>query len=89
MDAYTIIGAVSVFGACICMGIGSLGSALGEGNTAAAAISAMAQQPDEANRLRSTMFVALAMIETSSLYALLIAFLALYANPFWNYAINQ
>ena len=40
MDAYTIIGAVSVFGACICMGIGSLGSALGEGNTAAAAISA-------------------------------------------------
>ncbi|MBQ8671146.1 MAG: ATP synthase F0 subunit C [Alphaproteobacteria bacterium] len=89
MDSYAIIGAVSIFGACICMGIGSLGSALGEGNAAAAAISAMAQQPDEASRLRSTMFVSLAMIETSSLYALLIAFLTLYANPFWNYAINQ
>ena len=89
MDSYAIIGAVSIFGACICMGIGSLGSALGEGNAAAASISAMAQQPDEASRLRSTMFVSLAMIETSSLYALLIAFLTLYANPFWNYAINQ
>lgn len=89
MDSYTIIGAVSVFGACLCMGIGSLGSALGEGAAAAAALQAMAQQPDEASRIRSTMFVTLAMVETTALYALLIAFLALYANPFWNYAITQ
>lgn len=89
MDSYAIIGAVSVFGACLCMGIGSIGSALGEGNTAAAALQAMAQQPDEASRIRSTMFVTLAMLETTALYALLIAFLTLYANPFWNYAISQ
>ena len=89
MDSYTIIGAASVLGACLCMGIGSLGSAVGEGNAAASALQAMSQQPDEANRIRSTMFVCLAMIETTALYALLIAFLALYANPFWNYAINQ
>lgn len=89
MDSYAIIGAVSVFGACICMGIGSLGSALGEGAAAAAALQAMAQQPDESSRIRSTMFVTLAMLETTALYALLVAFLALYANPFWNYAIAQ
>ncbi len=89
MDSYTIIGAVSVLGACLCMGIGSIGSALGEGQAAAAALTAMAQQPDEAGRIRSTMFVTLAMVETTALYALLIAFLTLYANPFWNYAINQ
>lgn len=89
MDSYAIIGAVSVLGACLCMGIGSLGSALGEGNAAAAAMHAMAQQPDEASKIRSTMFVCLAMLETTALYALLIAFLALYANPFWNYAIAQ
>ncbi len=89
MDSYTLIGAVSVLGACLCMGIGSIGSALGEGNAAAAALTAMAQQPDEANRIRSTMFVSLAMVETTALYSLLIAFLTLYANPFWNYAINQ
>ncbi|MBO6282272.1 MAG: ATP synthase F0 subunit C [Alphaproteobacteria bacterium] len=89
MDSYTIIGAASIIGACLCMGIGSIGSALGEGHAAATALQAMAQQPDEASRIRSTMFVALAMIETTALYALLIAFLALYANPFWNYAIAQ
>ncbi len=89
MDSYTLIGALSVLAACLCMGLGSIGSAIGEGNAAAAALQAMAQQPDEASRIRSTMFVSLAMIETSALYALLIAFLTLYANPFWNYAINQ
>ena len=89
MDSYAIIGAVSVLGACLCMGIGSVGSALGEGQAAAAALTAMAQQPDEAGRIRSTMFVTLAMIETTALYALLIAFLTLYANPFWNFAVNQ
>lgn len=89
MDSYAIIGAVSVLGACICMGIGSIGSALGEGQAAAAALQAMAQQPDEANRICSTMFVTLAMLETTALYAMLIAFLTLYANPFWNYAISQ
>lgn len=89
MDSYALIGAVSIMGACLCMGIGSIGSAFGEGNAAASALQAMAQQPDEASRIRSTMFVSLAMIETSSLYALLISFLALYANPFWNYAVAQ
>ncbi|MBQ7632499.1 MAG: ATP synthase F0 subunit C [Alphaproteobacteria bacterium] len=89
MDSYAIIGAISVLGACLCMGIGSIGSALGEGQAAAAALTAMAQQPDEAGRIRSTMFVTLAMLETTALYALLIAFLTLYANPFWNYAVNQ
>jgi F-type H+-transporting ATPase subunit c len=89
MDSYAIIGAVSVLGACLCMGIGSIGSALGEGQAASAALTAMAQQPDEAGRIRSTMFVTMAMLETTALYALLIAFLTLYANPFWNYAVNQ
>ena len=49
MDAITLIGAFSVLGACICMGIGSIGSALGEGRVAASALEAMAQQPDESS----------------------------------------
>ena len=88
MEPLEIIGAASVLGACICMGVGSIGSALGEGNAAASALKAMSQQPDEVNRIRSTMFVSLAMIETTALYSLLIAFLVLYANPFWKYFIN-
>ena len=88
MEAITLIGALSALGTGLCMGIGSMGSAIGEGNVAASALQAMAQQPDEANRVRSTMFVAIAMVETTALYALLIAFLLLYANPFWNFAVS-
>ncbi|MBO7333109.1 MAG: ATP synthase F0 subunit C [Alphaproteobacteria bacterium] len=89
MDAITLVGAMSVLSAGLCIGIGCLGSAFGEGNAAASALQAMAQQPDEANRIRSTLFVSMAMVETSALYALLISFLILYANPFWNYVIAQ
>lgn len=89
MDAISLIGACSILSAGLCMGIGSMGSALGEGNAAASALHAMAQQPDEASRIRSTLFVSMAMVETSALYSLLIAFLTLYANPFWNYAVEM
>ena len=84
MESLALIGALSVLGACIGMGIGAIGSALGEGNAAAAALQAMAQQPDEASRIRSSAFVFIAMVETTALYTLLVVMLALYANPFWN-----
>ncbi len=89
MDAMTIIGAASIISAGLCIAIGSFAVAIGEGNTAATALSAMAQQPDEANRIRSTLFVALAMVETSALYCLLITFLILYSNPFWDHVIAK
>ena len=88
MDAISLIGAFSVLAAGLSRGIGSLGSAVGEGNAAAAALQAMAQQPDEASRIRSTLFVTMAMVETTALYSLLISFLTFYANPFWDYAVE-
>ncbi len=84
MEGLALIGAFSVLGACIGMGIGAIGSAVGEGNAAAAALQGMAQQPDEASRIRSSAFVLIAMIETTALYTLLVVMLVLYANPFWN-----
>lgn len=88
MDSLTLIGALSALGACIGMGIGAIGSAIGEGNAAAAALQGMAQQPDEANRIRSTAFILLAMIETTALYTLVVVLLVLYANPFWDKALE-
>ena len=68
MDSLALIGALSALGACIGMGIGAIGSAIGEGNAAAAALQGMAQQPDEAGRIRSTAFILIAMIETTAIY---------------------
>ena len=88
MDSLALIGALSALGACIGMGIGAIGSAIGEGNAAAAALQGMAQQPDEANRIRSTAFILLAMIETTALYTLVVVLLVLYVNPFWDKALE-
>ena len=48
----------------------------------AAALDAIARQPEMANTLSRTLFVGLAMIETMAIYALVIALLLLFANPF-------
>lgn len=82
MDAQTLIAAVSIATAGITIGLGAIGPALGEGRAVAAALQAIAQQPDEAGMLTRTLFVSLAMIESTAIYALVISMIVLFANPF-------
>ncbi len=58
--------------------IGSIGPALGEGRTAAAALEAMARQPDLSGTITRTLFVSLAMIESTAIYCLLVSMLLLF-----------
>lgn len=83
MDPQTIIAAVSIATAGLTIGLGSIGPALGEGRAVAEALRAIAQQPDEAGSLTRTLFVSLAMIESTAIYALVVAMIVLFANPFW------
>ena len=80
----TIIAAISIFTAGLTVAIGSIGPALGEGRAAAAAISAIAQQPDSAPTLSRTLFVSLAMIESTAIYCFVVAMILIFANPFWD-----
>jgi F-type H+-transporting ATPase subunit c len=84
VDTPTVIAAVSIATAGLTMGIGAIGPALGEGRAVAEALRAIAQQPDEAGMLTRTLFVSLAMIESTGIYALVIAMIVLFANPYWN-----
>jgi F-type H+-transporting ATPase subunit c len=84
VDTQTVIAAVSIATAGLTMGIGAIGPALGEGRAVAEALRAIAQQPDEAGTLTRTLFVSLAMIESTGIYALVIAMIVLFANPYWN-----
>ncbi|ATG48600.1 MULTISPECIES: F0F1 ATP synthase subunit C [Celeribacter] len=77
-----LIEVASVLAAAIAVGLGSIGPALGEGRAVAAAMDAIARQPEAAGTLSRTLFVGLAMIETMAIYALVIALLVLFANPF-------
>ncbi len=73
---------ISIIGAAIAVSFGAIGPALAEGRAIAAAMEAIARQPEAAGTLSRTLFVGLAMIETMAIYCLVIALLLLYANPF-------
>jgi F-type H+-transporting ATPase subunit c len=78
----SMIQAYSVLAAGIGLGIAAMGGAIGMGNTAAATIAGTARNPGMGGKLMTTMFIALAMIEAQVIYTLVIALIALYANPF-------
>jgi len=89
MNSVDIISAVSIFTAGITMAIGSIGPAIGQGMAVARALGAIAQQPDEANTITRTLFVGLAMVESTAIYCLVISVILIFANPFWNYILGQ
>jgi F-type H+-transporting ATPase subunit c len=78
----TWIEIASILGAALAVSFGAIGPGLGEGRAVAAAMDAIARQPEAANTLTRTLFVGLAMIETMAIYCLVIALLLLFANPF-------
>ena len=87
MTDLAIIAAVSIFTAGLTVYFGAIGPALGEGRAAAQALSAIAQQPDAASDLTRTLFVSLAMIESTAIYCFVVAMILIFANPFWNAAL--
>ena len=88
MDSITIIGAAAIVTAGLTIAIGSLGPALGQGRAVAQALAAIAQQPDEANTISRTLFVGLAMIESTAIYCFVVAMILIFLNPFWNAVIS-
>ncbi|WP_210326117.1 F0F1 ATP synthase subunit C [Oricola nitratireducens] len=73
---------VSIIAAALAVSFGAIGPALAEGRAVAAAMDAIARQPEAAGTLSRTLFVGLAMIETMAIYCLVIALLLLFANPY-------
>ena len=61
--------------AAIAIAVRTLGPAIAQGITAGKAMDAIARQPEAAGNIRSTLIVALGMIEALTIYGLLIAFM--------------
>ena len=72
--------ACCAIGAGLCMGIGAIGPAIGEGNAVGKALEGMARQPEAADNLRTNMILGCAITETTGIYSLLISFLILFAT---------
>jgi F-type H+-transporting ATPase subunit c len=82
MDSATWIAIVSIFTAGLTIAIGSIAPALAEGRAASQALQAIAQQPDASNTITRTLFVSLAMIESTAIYCFVLSMILIFANPF-------
>jgi len=85
MDSLSLVSVISIVTAGLTIAIGSVGPALGQGRAVAQALSSIAQQPDEANTITRTLFVGLAMIESTAIYCFVVTMILIFANPFWTY----
>lgn len=82
MTDQAILALGSILTAGLTMGLGAFGAAFGESRVAAAAMDALARQPDEASSITRNQFVALAMVESTAIFCLVIALVLLFANPY-------
>ncbi|MBX0328853.1 F0F1 ATP synthase subunit C [Oscillochloris sp. ZM17-4] len=89
MDSLTIIAIASIITAGVTISFGCLGPALAEGRAVGTALSSLAQQPDASATITRTLFVGLAMIESTAIYCFVVSMILIFANPFWNAAIAQ
>ncbi len=87
MDPALLIGLASIITAGLTIGLGTVGPALAEGRAVAQALASIAQQPDEAAVLSRSLFVGLAMIESTAIYCFVVSMILIFANPFWNHFI--
>ena len=89
MDNLALIGMASIVTAGLTIALGSIAPALGEGKALSQALSAIAQQPDEAQNITRTLFVGMALVESTAIYCFVITLILIFANPFWSYFIEK
>ena len=78
--AAAIVRAARALGAALCMGIGAIGPAIGEGNAVSKALEGMARQPEMAGTLRTNMILGCAITETTGIYSLVVSLLLMFMN---------
>ena len=73
-----IVAAAKAIGAGLCMGLGAIGPAIGEGNAVGKALEGMARNPETSGNLRTNMILGCAITETTGIYSLVIALLIMF-----------
>lgn len=89
MDSVSLVAFGSVVTAGLTIAIGSLGPAFGEARALAQALASIAQQPDASPTITRTLFVGLAMVESTAIYCFVVSLILIFANPFWDYIVSQ
>ena len=80
MDSETIIQVVRLVMGGLTIAIGSIAPALAEGRALTQALESIARQPDASGTISRTLFVGLAMDESTAIYCLVMAFIILFVG---------
>ena len=80
VDVQTVVNIAAYTGGGIAMGLGAIGAAIGEGNTAASANIAISRNPELSGDIFKNMLVGQAVAESASIFALVIAILLLFLD---------
>lgn len=72
--------AAAMLGAALVMGIGSIGPAFGQGLIGSRGIENIGKFPENAGQVRNAMILAMAIVETSGVFALLVALMLIFTN---------
>jgi len=72
----------SVLAAGLAIGFGAIGSGIGMGTAIGGACEGTSRNPEAGGRILTTMIIGLAMIESLTIYALVIALILLFGNPY-------
>jgi F-type H+-transporting ATPase subunit c len=77
-----IIAGASVLAAGLAVGIASIGPGIGQGTAAGQAVEGIARQPEAEGKIRGTLLLSFAVMESLTIYGLVVALALLFANPF-------
>ena len=81
MDPGVLITLATILVAGLGIIVGTLTPALVEGRAVLKAFESMTRQPEIADQVRQTLIVAMALLESTAIYALLIMLALIFANP--------
>jgi F-type H+-transporting ATPase subunit c len=81
LDSGTIITLMTIIFAVGGIVVGSIVPALMEGKAVQKALEGITRQPDAAGDLRTTLLIAMALLESTAIYSLLVVLILLFSNP--------
>ena len=81
MDPGTLVTIVTIIVAGVGILLGTLVPAIVEGRAVLKALEGMTRQPEVAGQLRTTLLIAMALLESTAIYVLLVVLILIFANP--------
>lgn len=70
------------------MGIGTIGTGIGQGLAVKSAVEGVSRNPGASGKILTNMMIGLAMIESLAIYALVVSLIILFANPYKDVAMK-